>query len=130
MFPLSKSSMVAVGREYWKTYLPARYQVLLEAGELEQALTTAVEMTLEAMQSLRNGGFSQWEAWEATRENHLLLAMEPASGSGRRDGQCPKGNKSPAPQAQSRPHPIAFRHQSRARQAILETQRLIFLKIA
>ena len=122
--------MIAVGREYWKTYLPARYQVLLEAGELEQALATAVERTLEAMQCLRNGGYSQWEAWEATRENHLLLALEPASGSGRRDGQCPKGSNSPAPQAQARPHPMASRHPSRARRAILETQRLIFLKIA
>ena len=94
MFPLSKNSMVAMGREYWKTYLPAKNRVLLEAGQLEQALTTAAEMTLEAMQDMRKAGFSQWEAWEATRENHLLLPKEPGSGVEREGGQCPKGSKS------------------------------------
>ena len=94
MFPLDKNSMVAMARDYWKTCLPARYQFLLEAGQLEQALTAAAEMTLEAMQSLRNAGFSQWEAWEATRENHLLLPKEPASGVGCEGAQCPKDSKS------------------------------------
>jgi hypothetical protein len=73
--------MVAMGREYWKSCLPARYQALLDAGELEQVLTTAAEMTLEAMQSLRKAGFSEWEAWEATREDYLLLEKEIGSGA-------------------------------------------------
>ena len=130
MFPLDKNSMVAMGREYWKTCLPTSYQVLLEAGQLEQALTTAAEMTLEAMQSLRKAGFSQWEAWEATRENHLLLPKEPRSGVEGGGGQCPKGSKSFGPQAPFRPHPIAFHHNSRAPWTLLETQRLNLLKIS
>jgi hypothetical protein len=130
MFPLDKNSMVAMGREYWKTCLPTSYQVLLEAGQLEQALTTAAEMTLEAMQSLRNAGFSQWEAWEATRENHLLLPKEPRSWVEGGSGQCPKGSKSLGPQAQSRPYPIASRPNWQARWAILEAQRLNLPKIA
>ena len=86
--------MVAIGREYWKTHLPTQYQVLLEAGQLEQALTAAAEMTLEAMQRLRNAGISQWEAWETTRETHLLLPKERGSGVGRGGAQCPKGSQS------------------------------------
>jgi hypothetical protein len=74
--------MVAMGHEYWRSCLPTRYQALLNAGELEQALTTAAEMTLKAMQSLRNAGFSEWEAWEAAREDYLLLEKEIESGVG------------------------------------------------
>jgi len=73
---LSKNSMVAMGREYWQTYLPSKYQYLLEAGELPQALTRAAEMTLEAMQSLHAAGMSRWDAWEATRGRHLILPEE------------------------------------------------------
>jgi len=71
--------MVALAREYWVTYLPARYQALLETGELPGALTAAAEMTLQAMQSLQAAGMSQWEAWEATRESHLMLPKEARS---------------------------------------------------
>ena len=107
MFPLSKNSMVAIGREYWKTHLPTQYQVLLEAGQLEHALTTAAEMTLEAMQSLREAGISQWEAWETTRENYLLLPKELGSGVGREGGQCPKGSKPlPAANRKRLPSPV------------------------
>jgi hypothetical protein len=111
--PLGKRSMVAMGREYWRSCLPTRYQALLEAGKLEQALTTAAEMTLEAMQSLRKAGFSEWEAWEVTREQYLLLEKEIGSGAGC-GGACPKGN-SLRPQGPFRPH-----HNSRARWTILE----------
>lgn len=112
--PLSKSSMVAMGREYWRSCLPARYQALLEAGILEQALTSAAELTLEAMQKLRKAGFSEWEAWEVKREQYLLLEKEIGSGAGC-GGVCPKVSNSQRPQGQFRPH-----HNSRARWTILE----------
>ena len=103
MSPLSKSSMVAMGREYWRSCLPTRYQALLDAGELEQALTTAAEMTLKAMQSLRKAGFSEWEAWEATREDYLLLEKEIGSGAGCGDASS-KVCGCLQPQGQFRPH--------------------------
>ena len=114
MSPLSKSSMVAMGREYWRSCLPTRYQALLDAGELEQALTTAAEMTLKAMQSLRKAGFSEWEAWEATREDYLLLEKEIEPGVGCGDAGS-KVRSSLQPPGQLRPHRI-----SRARWTILE----------
>ncbi len=114
MSPLSKSSMMAMGREYWRSCLPIRYQALLEAGKLEQALTSAAEMTLGAMQSLRKAGFSEWEAWEVTREQYLLLEKESGSGTGC-GGTGWKVSNSQRPQAQFRPH-----HNSRARWTILE----------
>ena len=113
MSPLSKSSMVAMGREYWKTCLPTQYQALLEAGKLDQALTTAAEMTLEAMQTLREAGLSQWEAWEATREDYLLLEKEIGSVVKRRS-ECSNGSKSVGPQAPQF-SPLAPSHNSRAR---------------
>ena len=112
--PLSKSSMVTIGREYWRSCLPARYQALLEAGILEQALASAAEMTLEAMQNLRKAGFSEWEAWEVTREQYLLLEKEIGSGAGC-GGACAKVSNSQRPHDQFRPH-----HNSRARWTILE----------
>jgi hypothetical protein len=129
MFPLSKNSMVALAREYWKVNLPTRFQALLEAGQLEQALTAAAEMTIEAMQSLRKAGFSVWEAWEATRERYLLLPKEMRPDGQRGGGQRPKGGKSTEARAPSRPSPIAPRHNWRARWAMLEIQRLNLLKI-
>ena len=114
MSPLSKSSMMAMGREYWRSCLPIRYQALLEAGKLEQALTSAAEMTLGAMQSLRKAGFSEWEAWEVTREQYLLLEKESGSGTGC-GGTGSKVSNSQRPQAQFRP-----RRNSRARWTILE----------
>ncbi len=74
--------MVAMGREYCETNLPTRYRVLVETGELQQALAAAADMTLEAMQSLHEAGLSPWEAWEATRENHLMPPKEPGSRGG------------------------------------------------
>src|SRR5258706_5308118 len=116
--PLSKSSMMAMGREYWRSCLPIRYQALLEAGKLEQALTSAAEMTLGAMQSLRKAGFSEWEAWEGTREQYLLLEQESGSGTGC-GGACPKVSNSQRPQGQFRPH-----HNSRAHWTILEHRQI------
>jgi len=106
--------MVAMGREYWRFCLPTRYQALLDAGELEQALTTAAEMTLKAMQSLRKAGFSEWEAWEAAREDYLLLEKEIESGVGCGDANS-KVCSSLQPPGQFRP-----RRNSRARWTILE----------
>ena len=106
--------MVAMGREYWRSCLPTRYQALLDAGELERALTTAAEMTLKAMQSLRKAGFSEWEAWEATREDYLLLEKEIGSGAGCGDASS-KVCSCLQPLGQFRP-----RRNSRARWTILE----------
>jgi len=114
MFPLSKNSMVAIGRDYWKINLPARYQALRGVGKLDETLTAAAEMTLRAMQTLRTAGFSAWEAWETVRENHLLPAKEIASSDGRAAGFS-KGSTCLEPQVEHRSRPLASRQNSRAR---------------
>ena len=73
---ISKNLMMAMGREYWEIHLPRRYRRLLEAGQLEPALASAAEMTLQAMQSLQAGGISRWEAWQTVGSRHLILPAE------------------------------------------------------
>ncbi len=76
---LRKSALVANGREHWEANLPGKYQYLLEAGQLHQALSAAAEQTLRAMQRLHAAGANEWEAWEIARERHLILPHEGSS---------------------------------------------------
>jgi len=76
MSSFSKESLVEMGREHWKEYLPQKYQDLEANGGLDQELSAAAEMTLQAMQDDREAGYSQYDAWEANREHHLILRAE------------------------------------------------------
>ena len=95
---LSKNSLMAMGREYWEIYLPGKYQELLEAGRLHDALACAAEMTLAAMHSLHAGGMSRWDAWQAAGSRHLLLPEEPHA----RARALPARQSKPGPAAASR----------------------------
>ncbi len=76
-FSFSKESLIEVGRKHWKTYLPAKFKALTEAGTLNAELEAAVNMTLKAMADDMAAGFQQHEAWEMEREHHLILREEP-----------------------------------------------------
>jgi len=76
MFSFSKEALIEMGREHWKEYLPQKYQDLETNGTLDQELSAAAEMTLQAMQVDQEAGYSQFEAWEANREHHLILPAE------------------------------------------------------
>ena len=56
-----------------------KYQALLKAGTLEQALQMAASLTLREMDELIQIGATAHEAWEQTRQNHLILREEPSS---------------------------------------------------
>ena len=76
-FSFSKESLIEVGRKHWKTYLPAKFKALTQAGTLNAELEAAVNMTLKAMADDMAAGFQQHEAWEMEREHHLILREEP-----------------------------------------------------
>ena len=98
---LSKNSLMAMGREYWEIYLPGKYQELLAAGRLRDALACAADMTLEAMESLRASGMSRWDAWQAAGSRHLLLPEEPRARA-RTSIRLPTRPSKPGPAAISR----------------------------
>ena len=76
MFSFSKESLVELGRRHWKEFQPPKYRELKKAGQLEQALSSAAELTLRAMETDRQAGYRQHEAWEKNRELYLLLPEE------------------------------------------------------
>lgn len=69
-------SLVEVGRDHWRTYLPEKFKDLKEAGTLDENLKAAAQMTIDEMDDLRKAGAQPHEAWEATRELHLILPVE------------------------------------------------------
>jgi hypothetical protein len=80
MHQFSKEALIAMGRKHWQEYLPEKYRALKKAGTLESELAAAAEMTLQEMQSKREAGLNQVEAWEMVREHHLILPEEATEG--------------------------------------------------
>ena len=74
----SLNDLVQLAREHWQEFLPSKFKALTEAGTLEQSLKIAARLTIKEMDDLIAMGASQYEAWEACRENHLLLKPEPS----------------------------------------------------
>lgn len=70
-------SLIEVGRQHWRVYLPEKFKALSEAGTLEAELKAAAELTIAEMDDLRTAGSQPHEAWEATRELFLILPAEP-----------------------------------------------------
>lgn len=72
----SVQSLMAQGREHWREFQPKRYKKLKAAGELESELKAAAELTLKAMATWREVGYTEHEAWAATRELYLIVPEE------------------------------------------------------
>ncbi len=70
------NNLIALGREHWEEYLPAKFRELTDEGTLDQALLAAASLTRKEMDDLIAGGASTHEAWEQCREHHLILPEE------------------------------------------------------
>jgi hypothetical protein len=73
----SRAALTDLGRKHWKTYLPKKYRALKKAGTLEKELAAAADLTLKDMDEFKAEGLNVHEAWQASRELHLLLKEEP-----------------------------------------------------
>jgi hypothetical protein len=76
MYGYGKAALMEMGRKHWRTYLPAKYKALQQAGTLRQELEAAAALTLDAMDQWQAMGVSLPEAWQATREQYLILPAE------------------------------------------------------
>jgi hypothetical protein len=63
-------------RQHWQTYRPKMWAELEQAGELEERIQTAADRTREAVARLTQQGQSEWEAWQAVREDWAILPAE------------------------------------------------------
>ena len=73
----SREALIDLGRKHWKEHLPEKVRALKEAGTLEKELAAAADLTLADMQEFKESGLNVHEAWQASRELHLLLKEEP-----------------------------------------------------
>lgn len=73
----SREALIELGRKHWKEHLPEKYRALKEAGTLEKELAAAADLTLKDMDEFKAEGLNVHEAWQASRELHLLLKEEP-----------------------------------------------------
>jgi hypothetical protein len=67
---------IAQAALHWQEHQPRRYKALKVAGTLAQELREAADETARELESLRNQGFDQHQAWEMVRENHLFPPEE------------------------------------------------------
>lgn len=64
-------------RAHWQKYRPMMYAALEASGNLEVSIAAAVQQTETAIESLmQQHGLSLLEAWEAVREEWILLPAE------------------------------------------------------
>jgi len=64
-------------RAHWQTYRPVTFKRLQNNHDLEEALQTAVQLTLTAMEQLvRQHRLEPWMAWELVREEWALMPAE------------------------------------------------------
>ena len=73
----SREALIDLGRKHWKEHLPEKFRALKESGQLEKELAAAADLTLAEMQEFKDSGLNVHEAWQASRELHLLLKEEP-----------------------------------------------------
>lgn len=73
---MNLENWIRLGRQHWKEHLPTRYAELKAAGTLDEALRNAAEQTYLEVNALEEQGLSPDEAWQAARQNHLLLPPE------------------------------------------------------
>ena len=77
IYSFGPDALMKVAEQHWRDYLPAKVRALEAQGQLQQALSAAVHLTLEEMADLRLVGYSQAEAWEVACQHHLILPEEP-----------------------------------------------------
>jgi len=63
-------------RKHWEEFQPTRFANLVEAGQLDEALSQAAEATHREMCELEDAGFQNHEAWEMVREKYLFVPEE------------------------------------------------------
>lgn len=73
---MQHANWISQAREHWKEHRPTLFKELVGKGILNQQLAQAAEATAQEMQTLVGQGFSQLEAWEATRELYLFVPEE------------------------------------------------------
>jgi hypothetical protein len=63
-------------KDHWRQFTPQRFNQLSQAGNLEEAIQTAVRLTLTTVTALVHRGMDPWEAWTSIREEWALLPQE------------------------------------------------------
>src|SRR5687767_14596423 len=75
--PPSEADLLQMVRRHWQKYRPATFDQLQKRGYLEEAIQTAVKLTLTSMhQLIQEHAMAPWEAWELVGEEWALLPAE------------------------------------------------------
>lgn len=75
--PNPLTDLKETARAHWQKYRPMMYQQLEAAGQVENALDAAVELTTQEVHQLRMAtGCSVFEAWMEVRQNYVILPAE------------------------------------------------------
>jgi hypothetical protein len=75
--PPGEAELLERVRAHWRTYRPVTFKRLQNSQSLEEALQTAVNLTLTAMEQLvRQHRLAPWAAWELVREEWALMPAE------------------------------------------------------
>jgi hypothetical protein len=68
--------MVRLTRQHWSKHRPRLYAGLKETGRLEEMIRAAVSQTVEAMDLMVSRGADPLQAWQALREEWILVPQE------------------------------------------------------
>ena len=67
---------MTMAHDHWKEYRPQMYRELKKAGKLEAQLEEAAKQTATDMDQMMDAGFNYHQAWEAVRQDYLILPEE------------------------------------------------------
>lgn len=65
--------MAAIARDHWKKTNPTVFRKMVKNKDLEKESVAAAGLTLMEMKTLMRGGFTEEEAWQASRHLFILL---------------------------------------------------------
>ena len=75
--PSSEADLLQMVRVHWQKHRPTTFDQLQKKSYLEEAIQTAVSLTLTSMdQLIQQHSMAPWEAWELVREEWALLPAE------------------------------------------------------
>ena len=75
--PPSEADLLQMVRVHWQKHRPTTFDQLQKKSYLEEAIQTAVSLTLTSMhQLIQEHSMAPWEAWELVREEWALLPAE------------------------------------------------------
>ena len=69
--------MAEIARDHWKKTNPAAFRKMVKNKDLEKESIAAAKLTLMEMKTLMRGGFTEEEAWQASR--HLFILSDAVS---------------------------------------------------